>query len=165
MKSKEKPPPGPFSCREETPPSPWIVTIQCLVTKSDHSPATWSEWELIEFLGSSTCDTCAQSPVVSVTAERLAPEKKKSDVHILHDSPSKKSLFTELIEHPEPKSLSAALNSLLKPRLKKLIKELRINPNNTNELCNKFEDIRNDKSPTQKLFNDLRNATRCRRKQ
>jgi len=87
-----------------------------------------------------------------------------SDVHIPYDSPSKKSLFTELMKHPEPKSLNAALNSLLKPRLKKLIKELRINPDKTNELCNKFEDIRKHKSPTQQLFTTLRNATRCRRK-
>ncbi|MBG94885.1 MAG: hypothetical protein CL793_06490 [Chloroflexi bacterium] len=56
---------------------PWIVTIQCIVTNSDDSPATWSEWELIDFLAASTCDTCAQSPVVNVTAERLVPEKEK----------------------------------------------------------------------------------------
>ena len=76
MTNKPKPPPGPYSCRGETPPSPWMVTIRCLIADSDHSPAKWMETELIEHLGS-MCDDCGHSPVVGVTAERLVIEKKE----------------------------------------------------------------------------------------
>tara|TARA_Y100000590_G_C15198651_1_gene817831 strand:- start:382 stop:612 length:231 start_codon:yes stop_codon:yes gene_type:complete len=75
MKSKPKPPPGPYSCREETPPSPWVVTIRCLITDSDHSPAKWMEGNLLEHL--TMCDNCGNSPILDVTAERLVPEKKE----------------------------------------------------------------------------------------